>query len=58
MIFKNAKVPNLDGYSTSKHDATVLSTEGIQYHTSVLFNEVCSFVLAQGAQELSAKVEI
>ena len=29
-----------------------------EYHTSVLFNELCNFVLAQEAQKISAKVEM
>ena len=41
------------GMAQYKNAATPLSTR-IQYHTSALSTEVCSFVLSQGAQKLSA----
>ena len=46
-----------------KNVAMLLSTLGInttstEYHTSALSNEVYKFVLAQGAQKLSGKVEM
>ena len=38
--------------------ARQLSTKGISTIKSALSNEVCNFVLARGAQKLSAKVEM
>ena len=55
VLFYEAKVPTLDEYSTIKKCSHTIEHRRHYYHTSALSNEVCNFVLAQGAQKLSAK---
>ena len=53
-----AKVPTSDEYSTIQKCSHTIEHQRLQYHTSALSNEVCNCVLAQGAQKLSARVEM
>ena len=55
-MFYEVKVPNSDGCYTIKECTHTIEHQRHWYHTSALSNEVCNFVLAKGAQKLSAKV--